>query len=618
MAWADIPSVNTRYKDGCGMVGMGVSSVPIPISPLTEGLSNSGDDGRCLRGSWLGGSLYTRGTLPEQMVGGRDKTSHQQKGGFGSTSITRVHDAEGGLCPHVSGQQDSSLLHQSHGGDQVKGPMFGCLKTMAHGIEEKGLDKGRLGTKRFEPAVGHAVQITTEHLGIFPGTSGGGVPMGPLVHTTDGCIREQDMPCTPQLLQLVSRPGGTGQGRLLLEKVASKDILLSSCPPDPDDSIKDSNGVILGHSGNTRMEDSCMVGPPYPNLGGRSHKTRILQGDSDSNVRTESSFSSPAGCLPSQREGESFLLTEHAKALLDNDIRSGTHKLYRGRFKIFAEFCSREGFNPTSCPIEIVANFLALLKQKGLKYGTICGYRSAISRYHNGRNNLPLGEEKLIKRVTKACFILDPPIPRYSNMWSADVLMQYLAKMYPNAELSLKDLGIKTAALISILSISRQSSVAVLGPEFQLVGDDIVIPIIGLEKTSRPGHIRGEVVLPSGINCPPLSLSLCLSEYLARTEPLRVYYEKAEGRRPANLFVSTIKPHQSVTATTLAKWLLLAMNGAGIDTTSFKAHSTRSASASDMRNKGMSLAQVLERGYWSDKTRTFKVFYDRSARQPAS
>ena len=150
------------------------------------------------------------------------------------------------------------------------------------------------------------------------------------------------------------------------------------------------------------------------------------------------------------------------------------------------------------------------------------------------------------------------------------------------------------------------------------MGDDIVIPIIGLEKTSRPGHIRGEVVLPSGINCPPLSLSLCLSEYLARTEPLRVYYEKAEGRRPANLFVSTIKPHQSVTATTLAKWLLLAMNGAGIDTTSFKAHSTRSASASDMRNKGMSLAQVLERGYWSDKTRTFKVFYDRSARQPAS
>ena len=239
-----------------------------------------------------------------------------------------------------------------------------------------------------------------------------------------------------------------------------------------------------------------------------------------------------------------------------------------------------------------------MLKDKGRKYQTICGYRSAISRYHCGQGSLPLGETKLVKRITKACFKLAPPIPKYADMWNADVLMDYLATLHPN-------------------SLSRQSSVAVLGPRFQSVDNLIIIPIMGLEKTSRPGHLSGEVQLPAGDDCPPLSLHMCLSEYLTRTESYRVYHEKAEGARPPYLFVSNIKPHQSVTSATLAKWLLTAMDRAGIDVSRFKAHSSRSSGASSMRNKGFSLSQVLNRGYWSDKTRTFNVSYDRSDRQPA-
>ena len=305
--------------------------------------------------------------------------------------------------------------------------------------------------------------------------------------------------------------------------------------------------------------------------------------------------------------------------MLQNDIRYGTHKIYRSRFKIFSDFCVKGGYDPTSCPDEIVANFLASLKKKiGRKYGTICGYRSAIWRYYSGFGAATLGEASLVKRITKACFNIAPPIPKYADMWNLDVLMNYLAKLHPNKDLSLRYLGIKTASLISILSISRQSTVTVLGPSFQLVGDSVVIPITGLEKTSRPGHLRGEVVLPAGDNCPPLSLNLCLSDYLERTKPLREYYEKAEDKPPVNLFISNCKPYQSVSSSTLAKWLLIAMDKAGIDTTSFKAHSSRSSSASAMRNKGCSLAQVLKRDFCSDRSRTFCIYYDRNGRQPAN
>ena len=63
---------------------------------------------------------------------------------------------------------------------------------------------------------------------------------------------------------------------------------------------------------------------------------------------------------------------------------------------------------------------------------------------------------------------------------------------------------------------------------------------------------------------------------------------------------------------TLAKCLLSTMQGAGIDTAKFKAHSSRSAGASDLVNKGYSLTQILQRADWSQSSRTFDSFYNRS------
>ena len=599
------------------MVGSDFPNIPFLISPPSKAPTKCGDDGRCLRGSWLGGSFITRRVLPEQVASKRVEVAHQSEGGHGSIPVPQKYDARGGLCAHVLGQSNCRVLYKSNGGDKIKAPMCRRPSAVEHGAVQKGMGKSCLGATGEKSVVRYAVKDSTERLGSFSIVSGSQVPMGPLVHTPGGCLRQQEVPCSPHILQLVPGPPGPSEGCILSPKVARENLLLPPGPPDIDDIVKDSSRRVPGNSGDTRMEDCSMVGSLDPYFGGGSDKTGVLQGDFNSNGGGKSPLPPPTSSMSGQGEGDPSLLTESAKALLDRDIREGTHKIYRSRFKIFSNFCYNEGYDPSNCPIQIVANFLTSLKNKGLKYGTICGYRSAISRYHSGQGGLALGETKLVKRITKACFQLDPPIPRYGEMWNADVLMQYLGKMHPNSDLSLKDLGIKTAALISILSLSRQSTVAVLGPEFQLVGDEIVIPVTGLEKTSRPGHLRGEVVLPSGDSCPPLSLHYCISEYLARTEQFRLYHEKAEGTRPSNLFVSNNKPHQSVTATTLAKWLLAAMDGAGIDTSSFKAHSTRSSGASSMRNKGLSLAQVLKRGYWSDRTRTFEVFYDRSARQPA-
>ena len=78
------------------------------------------------------------------------------------------------------------------------------------------------------------------------------------------------------------------------------------------------------------------------------------------------------------------------------------------------------------------------------------------------------------------------------------------------------------------------------------------------------------------------------------------------------LHTAPLKPYQGVQPATLAKWLLQCMDRAGICTKSYRTNSIRSAGASSLRSKGLSLAQVLKRGNWSQSTRTFSIFYDRS------
>ena len=77
------------------------------------------------------------------------------------------------------------------------------------------------------------------------------------------------------------------------------------------------------------------------------------------------------------------------------------------------------------------------------------------------------------------------------------------------------------------------------------------------------------------------------------------------------LILSFFQPYQPVKAATLAKWLLSAMDSAGIDTSKYRAHSSRSAASSAMYTKGFSLAQILKRADWS-RASTFHKFYERT------
>ena len=77
-----------------------------------------------------------------------------------------------------------------------------------------------------------------------------------------------------------------------------------------------------------------------------------------------------------------------------------------------------------------------------------------------------------------------------------------------------------------------------------------------------------------------------------------------------SIFVSLTKPHKSVSAQTLARWIKDLMSRAGVDTSVFKQHSVHSASASwHGTAKAMSAKQICKAGQWSDLTTTYEKFY---------
>lgn len=88
-------------------------------------------------------------------------------------------------------------------------------------------------------------------------------------------------------------------------------------------------------------------------------------------------------------------------------------------------------------------------------------------------------------------------------------------------------------------------------------------------KQSRPGYRPPPVILQGY----PHDKSLCdysyLTEYLKRTKPLR--------GKETQLFLSFTRPHKAISKETLSRWIRTVMSSAGIDVTSFKPQSTRSA-----------------------------------------
>lgn len=205
----------------------------------------------------------------------------------------------------------------------------------------------------------------------------------------------------------------------------------------------------------------------------------------------------------------------------------------------------------------------------------------------------------LVKRFMKGIFHNKPPLPRYKFTWDVSTVLHYLASLYPLTTLSLKMLTLKVTALIALASAPRAQTLTSMNIDYMVKEQQaVVFTFPNLLKTSRTGH--SYVLRIEHFKDEKLCAMHTLLHYLTVTK---------EIRKSPQCFVSFVT-YQSVTSSTIARWLKTVLSLSGIDIDYFKAHSYRMASVSSAFHKGCSIKSILNTADWaSDKH--FKKFYCR-------
>jgi hypothetical protein len=142
---------------------------------------------------------------------------------------------------------------------------------------------------------------------------------------------------------------------------------------------------------------------------------------------------------------------------------------------------------------------------------------------------------------------------------------------------TLKLLTLRLTMLMALVTGHRAQTLHLLKLSDMKVEKDCVTFVLSSPlKTDEPG-VCVEFLR---FNDPELCVVNLLHEYFANTEDLR---------QDDQLLLSFIKPFRAVTCDTVRRWILTVMAQAGIDTSLFKAHSTRGASTSAALRESMSL-----------------------------
>ena len=272
--------------------------------------------------------------------------------------------------------------------------------------------------------------------------------------------------------------------------------------------------------------------------------------------------------------------------------RTGTTKQYEVYLKRWEQFCQSQGINRFDASVENGIDFLATLFTSGLGYSAINTARSALSSVLILPNNRTFGAHPLVARFLKGVFELKPSLPRYSSIWDVSIVLQHLRSLGPPTQLDLKSLTKKRTMLLCLLTGQRCQTITKLdtAPMQELPGT-IVFTIGDKLKTTRPGkHLA-----PIELLAYPRDESICvvshLKQYIACTKSIRATHDT-----------------QLVSNSTVGKWAKSVLKDSGIDTGTFSGNSARPASTSYGALTGLTLAEILKAGGWTN-AQTFAKHY---------
>ena len=197
----------------------------------------------------------------------------------------------------------------------------------------------------------------------------------------------------------------------------------------------------------------------------------------------------------------------------------------------------------------------------------------------------------------------NPPRPKYSATWDPETVLSYLGSEI-SLETSARQLAKRLAMLLALTSLFRTAELAAIEFASARMEQGQARLVLGAPRKSQRSSPLQEIVVKRIANsqvCPVAALEA----YIDRTKPWR------RGKRSDRLFLQCKKPHNPVTPSTIGHWLKEILAEAGVDTTVYTAHSTRSAASSSALKKGVPIQAIMQAANWASHS-TFYRFYHRS------
>lgn len=245
--------------------------------------------------------------------------------------------------------------------------------------------------------------------------------------------------------------------------------------------------------------------------------------------------------------------------------------------------------------MSVILEFLANQLERGLGVSSIGTYRSALSNYLPPIDGVQIGDHKLMTKFMKGIRNLKPSSPRYAQVWDTDVVVTFLKRFDQS---TLKNLTLKLTMVLALVTGQRAQTLSKLKlSEMERNGDTVRFRIGEHLKTKLPGTavIEFSKFTPDSAVCPVHLMDM----YIALTKDLR---------SDDFLLISFVKPYKAVHVDSIRRWIIQTMTMAGVDTSVYKPHTTRSASTSKAAQQQVPIDVILKAGMWSNES-TFAKFY---------
>ena len=244
------------------------------------------------------------------------------------------------------------------------------------------------------------------------------------------------------------------------------------------------------------------------------------------------------------------------------------------------------------------------LFKSGLSSNSLNSARSSISFFSC---NPSLADDPSIQRLFRSFYRKRPIRARYIVYWPVSKVLKFLKNWHPISSLSLKQLTLKTIALIALSSSDRGQTLHLMDIERTHISNDgIEFVIKDRIKTTRR-DLKPHIVKCIKTDDPALDVCDYTLAYMNRTLTLRAKAVEDGLPKPTKLFMSWASK-KPVAKNTLARWIKEVLHLSDIDIKEYKAHSTRGASLSEAFERGATANEIVSAGQWS-KFDTFKHFY---------